>query len=56
LAKALDIALLAEDASSLNEVIIERDTIVIVKVKVGRGAAAANISCSYREMEIYDKY
>jgi len=55
LAKALDILSPATDALSLNDVIIKRDTIVIVKVKFARGAAAANVSCSYCVMVIYDK-
>jgi len=44
------------DALAANEIIIESNTIVIVKVKVGKGTAAANVSCSYRVIEIYDKY
>ena len=43
------------DALVANDVIIERATIVIVKVNVGRGAAVANISCSYRVVEISQK-
>ena len=59
LAKSVDIVLPrgdVTDALAVNEVLIERDTIVAVNVKVGRGARAANVACNYRVMEIYDKY
>ena len=58
LAKAVDIVLPrgdVTDALTVNEVIIERDTIVVENVKVGRGARAANVACNYRVVEIYDK-
>ena len=59
LAKAVDIVTPdtgESDALAANDIIIERDTIVIVKVKVGKGAATANVSCSYHVIDIYEKY
>ena len=57
LAKAVDIITSSDaDALSNNDVIIERDTILLVNVKFGTGASAANVACHFRVMEIYEKY
>jgi len=49
LVNAVDVVLPAGDAPYA-------DTIVIVKVKVGRGSAAANVSRNYCVMEICEIY
>ena len=56
LAKSVDFVSSDVDALDSNDVIIERDTILLVNVKVGRGATAANVACLYRVMEVYEKY
>ena len=44
------------DALTNNDVIIERDTIVLVNSKVGSGASAATVTCTFRVVNIYEKY
>ena len=50
----------AEDGSSpseqAEETLIERDVIVLVKVKVGNGASASIVTRPYRVVDIYDKH
>mmetsp|Transcript_21089 Transcript_21089/g.45741 ORF Transcript_21089/g.45741 Transcript_21089/m.45741 type:complete len:265 (+) Transcript_21089:660-1454(+) len=56
LAKAVDFMSSDADALDSNDVVIERNTILLVNVKVSRGASAANVACHYRVMEVYEKY
>jgi len=56
LARAVDSFTDDNDGPVDNEVIIERDVIVLLNVKVGRGASSANVPCSFRVMEVYEKY
>ena len=38
------------------DTLIERDDVVLVNVKVGRGASASTVALPYRVVDIYDKY
>ena len=42
--------------ASPDEVIVERDTILLVNVKVGSGATAATVQRPFRVVELYEKY
>ena len=46
----------AGDVLQPDDIVIERDTIVLLNFKLGRGARADNIQCNFRVMEIYEKY
>ena len=46
----------SKSSLSSRDIIIERDTIVLVKVKIGRGASAATVSHPFRVVNIFDKY
>ena len=39
-----------------SEIRIERDTILLLNVKSGRGASATTVICAYRVLEICGKY
>ena len=39
-----------------NDIIIERNTILLLSIKIGRGASATNVVCHFRVMEVYEKY
>jgi len=59
LAKSVDTITLSTGPDTLdvkNDIIIERNTIVILTVKFGQGATAADVSCHFRVMEVYAKY
>ena len=45
-----------EDALNNNDIITERDTILLINIKLGRGASAVNVGCLFRVMEVYEKY
>ena len=47
---------LGRDALANNEVVIERDTIVLIHSKFGTGASAATVACHFRVVNIYEKY
>ena len=38
------------------DVLIERDVVILVSVKIGTGATAAIVNCPYRVVDIYDKH
>ena len=44
------------DKFEVGDVLIERDVVVLVDVKVGSGSAASVVPLSYRVVDIYDKY
>ena len=44
------------DALTTNEIIIERDVVVLLNVKIRQGASAATVACHYRVLNIYEKY
>ena len=56
MAKPTDSIATVGDILQPNDIVIERDTIVLLNVKLGRGATAANIQCNFRVMEIYEKH
>ena len=39
-----------------NAILIERDTILLVHVKVGSGASASDLACHFRVVTVYEKY
>eukprot|EP00957_Ditylum_brightwellii_P212289 15367162-Ditylum_brightwellii.AAC.3 len=45
-----------DDSILYDSVIVERDVLVLVNVKVGSCASAANISCNFCVLDIYEKY
>ena len=46
----------ANDSVLCDSVVIERDVIVLVIVKVGSGASAASVACNFRVLDVYEKY
>ena len=38
------------------DILIERDVVILVSVKLGPGDKAATINCPYRVVDIYDKH
>ena len=44
------------DVLQPDDIIIKKDTIVLLNVKFGRGAKAATIQCNFHVMEIYEKH
>jgi hypothetical protein len=54
--KAADSGLGKDALVSNNQVVIERDTIILVNSKFGTGARAATLSCHFRVVNIYEKY
>ena len=44
------------DVLQPDDIVIETNTIVLLNVKLGKGARAANIQCNFRVMEIYEKH
>ena len=44
------------DALDNNDIIIERDTILLINIKLGQGASATNVGCQFCVMEVYEKY
>jgi hypothetical protein len=54
--KAADSGLGKDALVSNNQVVIERDTIILVDSKFGTGARAATLSCHFRVVNIYEKY
>ena len=56
LTKGADCAPTDGDVPSKNEIIIERDVIVLLNIKTGRGERAATVSLPYRVLNIYEKY
>ena len=45
-----------ESKADKTKAIIERDTVIKVRVRVGRGAAATDFEYPFRVLSIYDKY
>ena len=56
LAKPVNCMSSGENALQTNDVIIERDTIVLLNVKFGKGASAATVQINFRVMEVYEKH
>jgi len=59
LAKSVDTIAMSTGADLLaanNDIIIERNTILLLSIKIGRGASATNVACHFRVMEVYEKY
>ena len=54
--KATGVADPTHDSNPNDSVEIKRDTIILVDVKTGRGAATSIVSKHYRVVTIYDKY
>jgi len=47
-----------KDGTKLSDedILIERDVIILVNVKLGVGAAATTVQCKFRVLEIFEKY
>ena len=56
LAKSVDEFPTRPDAVENCDILIERDTILLVNVKVGTGASASNVACHFRVITVYEKY
>lgn len=59
LTKPLDTtAVVPEDGSlfAAGDMLIERDVVVLVNIKVGKGASASTVLLPFRVVDIYDKY
>ncbi len=46
----------ASNEPDVSDTVIERGAIILSNVKIGRGASAANVACSFCVVNIYDKY
>ena len=56
LANAVDSMPSSGDALRTDDVIIERDTIVLLNVKFGKDASTATVQINFRAMGVYEKY
>ncbi len=41
---------------STDDILIERDVIILVNVKIGSGSGAATVPLHFRVLEIFEKY
>ena len=46
----------ADLVAANTDIMVERDTILLLNIKVGRGASAASVACPFRVMKVYAKY